>query len=84
MRYMPHTEAEIEEMLKVVGRSSLDELFATIPPEARFERRLELEPALAEPDLMTHLSELSKKSTATGLLSFLGAGMYQHHVPQAV
>jgi glycine dehydrogenase subunit 1 len=84
MRYVPHTEAEISEMLQIVGRKSLDDLFATIPPEARFERRLELEPALAEPDLMTHLAELSKKSTATGLLSFLGAGMYQHHVPPAV
>jgi glycine dehydrogenase subunit 1 len=84
MRYVPHTEAEIAEMLGVVGRSSLDDLFATIPPEARFERRLALEPALAEPDLMTHLSDLSRKSTGSGLLSFLGAGMYQHHVPPAV
>jgi glycine dehydrogenase subunit 1 len=84
MRYVPHTEAEIAEMLQLIGRKSLDELFATIPPEARFERSLALEPALAEPDLMNHLSELSKKSSGAGLLSFLGAGMYQHHVPPAV
>jgi glycine dehydrogenase subunit 1 len=84
MRYVPHTEAEIADMLQVIGRNSVDELFATIPPEARFERRLELEPALAEPDLMAHLNELSRKSSGSGLLSFLGAGMYQHHVPPAV
>jgi glycine dehydrogenase subunit 1 len=84
MRYVPHTEAEIAEMLRVVGRESLDQLFATIPPEARFERSLDLEPALAEPELMGHLAELSKKSGGAGLLSFLGAGMYQHHVPPAV
>jgi glycine dehydrogenase subunit 1 len=84
MRYVPHTEAEIAEMLQIVGRKSLDELFATIPPEARFERSLALEPALAEPDLMSHLSELSKKSGGASLLSFLGAGMYSHHVPPAV
>jgi len=84
MRYIPHTEAEITEMLGIVGRTSLDELFTTIPPEARFERKLALEPALAEPDLMAHLNELAKKSTGSGLLSFLGAGMYQHHVPPAV
>jgi glycine dehydrogenase subunit 1 len=84
MRYIPHTEAEVTEMLGVVGRGSLDELFTTIPPEARFERRLALEPALAEPDLMAHLSDLAKKSTGSSLLSFLGAGMYQHHVPPAV
>jgi glycine dehydrogenase subunit 1 len=84
MRYVPHTDDEVKEMLGIVGRSSVDELFATIPPEARFERRLALEPALAEPELMTHLADLSKKSTGTNLLSFLGAGMYQHHVPPAV
>jgi glycine dehydrogenase subunit 1 len=84
MRYVPHTEAEIAEMLRVVGRDSLDALFTTIPPEARFERSLALEPALAEPDLMTHLTELSQKSSGSELLSFLGAGMYQHHVPPAV
>jgi glycine dehydrogenase subunit 1 len=84
MRYVPHTEAEVADMLQVIGRSSVDELFATIPPEARFERRLALEPALAEPDLMAHLDELSRKSGGSGLLSFLGAGMYQHHVPPAV
>ncbi|HEY6077791.1 MAG TPA: aminomethyl-transferring glycine dehydrogenase subunit GcvPA [Polyangiaceae bacterium] len=84
MRYVPHTEAEIAEMLAIVGRKSLDELFATIPPEARFERSLSLEPALSEPELMTHLSELSKKSGASGMLSFLGAGMYEHHFPPAV
>jgi glycine dehydrogenase subunit 1 len=84
MRYIPHTEAEISEMLGVVGRKSLDELFHTIPEEARFERKLALEPALAEPDLMTHLAELSKKSAGSTLLSFLGAGMYHHHMPPAV
>jgi glycine dehydrogenase subunit 1 len=84
MRYIPHTEAEVAEMLSIVGRKSLDELFSTIPPEARFERKLDLEPALAEPELMAHLTELAKKSQGSSLLSFLGAGMYQHHVPPAV
>ncbi len=83
-RYVPHTEAEVTEMLGIVGRASLDELFSTIPPEARFERKLALEPVLAEPELMAHMTELAKKSTGSTLLSFLGAGMYQHHVPPAV
>ena len=52
MRYVPHTDAEIAEMLQLCGKQSLDELFATIPPEARFEKQLALEPALAEPELM--------------------------------
>jgi glycine dehydrogenase subunit 1 len=84
MRYVPHTDEEVVEMLGIVGRKSIDELFETIPPEARFERKLDLEPPLAEPELMTHLAELSRRSQGAGLLSFLGAGMYQHHVPPAV
>lgn len=84
MRYVPHTPAEISEMLAVIGRGSLDELFSSIPEEARCEHQLALEPALAEPELMSHLTDLSKKSRGAGLLSFLGAGMYQHHVPPAV
>jgi glycine dehydrogenase subunit 1 len=84
MRYVPHTEAEIQQMLDAVGQKSIDALFETIPPPARFGQRLALEPALAEPDLMAHLAELSKKSLGHAMLSFLGAGMYPHHVPPAV
>lgn len=35
MRYLPHTEADIEEMLKAVGAGSLDALFAQIPENSR-------------------------------------------------
>jgi glycine dehydrogenase subunit 1 len=33
---------------------------------------------------MAHLAELSKKNPVSSWLSFLGAGMYRHHVPPAV
>lgn len=84
MRYLPHTEAEIGEMLQVVGLSSLDDLFRTVPPSARFSGALAVEPALDEAELMTHLRELSDKNPGARYLSFLGAGMYAHHVPPAV
>jgi glycine dehydrogenase subunit 1 len=84
MRYLPHTEAEIEEMLRVVGLSSLDELFRTVPESARFSGDLAVDPALDEATLMAHLRELSEKNRGARYLSFLGAGMYAHHVPPAV
>ena len=84
MRYLPHTEAEIGEMLKVIGVSSLDELFRTVPPSARFSGALAVEPALDEAELMTHLRELADENRGARYLSFLGAGMYAHHVPPAV
>ena len=84
MRYLPHTPAEIEAMLAVIGHTSLDDLFATIPEAARFQGALAVPPPLDEASLMTHLAELSQKSAAPRMLSFLGAGMYSHHIPPAV
>jgi glycine dehydrogenase subunit 1 len=84
MRYLPHTEAEIAEMLAAIGKGSLDELFETIPPDARFSGDLAVAPALDEPALMAHLKALAGKNSGAGMLSFLGAGMYAHHIPPAV
>jgi glycine dehydrogenase subunit 1 len=84
MRYLPHTEAEIAEMLAAIGKASLDELFETIPADARFRGDLAVAPALDEPALMAHLKELAGKNAGAGMLSFLGAGMYAHHIPPAV
>jgi glycine dehydrogenase subunit 1 len=84
MRYLPHTPEEIEEMLRVVGRASLDELFETVPPAARFEGALAVAPSLDEARLMAHMRSLAEKNAGARFLSFLGAGMYAHHVPPAV
>ncbi|MGC4092147.1 MAG: aminomethyl-transferring glycine dehydrogenase subunit GcvPA [Polyangiaceae bacterium] len=84
MRYLPHTQEEIDEMLRVIGRASLDELFETVPPAARFEGKLAVAPSLDEARLMAHLRTLADKNAAARYLSFLGAGMYAHHIPPAV
>ncbi len=84
MRYLPHTAEEITEMLAVVGAPSLDALFDTIPVAARFEGSLKVEPSLDEMRLMAHLRTLAARNEGTHYLSFLGAGMYAHHIPPAV
>ncbi len=84
MRYLPHTDEEIADMLRLIGKRSLDDLFSTIPEAVRFEGELSLEPSLDEPNLMRHLAELADKNSGPKLLSFLGAGMYAHHIPPAV
>lgn len=70
-------------MLEAVGLSSLDDLFRSIPEEARLNRPLALDPALDEVSLMRHLTELGQKNRAARMLSFLGAGAYEHHFPPA-
>jgi glycine dehydrogenase subunit 1 len=84
MRYLPHTNEEIDAMLRVIGKASIDELFAPIPEEARCKSALDVPPALDEPQLMAHLSELARQNRGASMSSFLGAGAYDHHIPPAV
>ena len=84
-RFLSLTEADREEMLEAIGVTSVDELFEQIPLGVRFDRELALEPALSEPELVTHLEELAARNAHTGAeLSFLGAGIYDHYVPAVV
>ncbi len=71
-------------MLERVGVAHIDALFEAIPKAHRLQGPLDLEPALDEPRLMQHLSALANASEGAGMLSFLGGGMYRHHVPPAV
>ena len=83
--YLSLTEADREAMLEAVGVASVEELFRDIPEGVRFRRPLDLEPALSEPDIVAHLSELAARNAHTGAeLSFLGAGIYDHYVPAIV
>ena len=84
MRYLPHTDDEIREMLGRIGVESIDALFEPIPASHRLNRPLALEPALDEATLMDHLAELAGRNEAAKALSFLGGGIYDHHIPPAV
>jgi glycine dehydrogenase subunit 1 len=84
MRFLPHTPEEISEMLAKIGVGSVDALFEPIPAQNRLGRPLAIEPALDEPTLMRHLGDLDAKNTAQSALSFLGCGIYAHHVPPTV
>ncbi len=70
-------------MLAAVGASSIEELFHQIPADHRFQGELKLPPALrSESELKRHmLGLLTKNATCEENLSFLGSGVWQHHVP---
>jgi glycine dehydrogenase subunit 1 len=83
--YLSLTERDRDEMLAAIGVSAVEELFREIPEGVRFHGRLDLEPALSEPELVAHLEELAARNAHTGVeLSFLGAGIYDHYVPAVV
>ena len=86
MRYIPHTEQDIQSMLETIGLPTVDALFSSIPTELQLHRPLEVPSAMAEPDLKRHVGSLAAKNIAMGQAkaSFLGGGVYRHYVPTAV
>jgi glycine dehydrogenase subunit 1 len=84
--YVPHTDAEIAEMLSSLGLSSLDELFATVPEALRLAGGLDLAPGLSEPDTLAAMERLADRNRRAGreLVCFAGGGAYDHEVPATV
>ena len=82
--FTPHTDAEREEMLRVIGVRKLDDLFADVPIKLRFPN-LDLPPAFTEIEARMQMEELAgANETAHDLACFLGAGAYYHYTPAAV
>jgi glycine dehydrogenase subunit 1 len=85
LRYLSLTDEDRSAMLAEIGVSSVEELFVDVPEGVRLDRPLALEPALSEPELAAHLTELAARNVpTTAETSFLGAGMYDHYVPAVV
>ncbi len=85
MRYLPHTDADVAQMLRAVGAASLDDLFAAIPADCRFQGELDLPPAKTEWELGAHMAALAGTMTVPpDAKVFVGAGSYPHHIPATV
>ena len=85
MRYIPHTESDVLEMLEAIGAPSVESLFESIPDSLRLKRRLELPPALSEQELIEELGALAAKNAHSESHDwFLGAGTYAHFIPSVV
>ncbi len=82
MPYIPHTNEELQEMLKVVNVRTLDDLFADITPEMK-PQSYELPNGKSEEKTCKYFEELASLNN-TNLTSFLGAGFYNHFIPKAV
>lgn len=85
MPYIAHTETDVAEMLRAVGVSSIDDLFAPIPEAARFRGSLGLPKGAPELDVRRELQEAAARTiTLDQVNSFLGAGVYDHFIPAIV
>jgi len=85
MRYLPHTESDIQTMFDTIRVKDFDELFGTVPESCRYDKEMELPAPKTEWDLDTYMSEIRAMMKATPDHSLLiGAGRYQHHIPAVI
>jgi glycine dehydrogenase subunit 1 len=84
MTYIPHSPKERDEMLAAIGVEKMEDLFTAIPEKHRYPE-LNLPDALTEMEVATELSEIAQvNETTQDLVSFLGAGVYNHYIPAAI
>ena len=82
MPFIPHTEADVSEMLAAVGAPSIDALFDEIPANLRAAPLAGIPPGLNEMQVMQLMRARARQD---GLpLCFIGAGAYDHFIPSAV
>jgi len=82
--FIPHTDAEREAMLETIGVAEVADLFKDVPAAHRFPD-LNLPPGLTEMEAMAEMQGLAGvNETVRDLVSFLGAGAYNHFIPAAV
>ena len=85
MSYIPNTPEDQQAMLEKLDLSSLEDLLAPVPENVRLRRPLDLPPALSEPDLKRLLNGMAAKNkNLDAVVSFLGAGTYDHAIPSVV
>ena len=83
MEYAPHTDEDLTAMLDVVGRSSLDDLFAHIPSGLRPRGEPNLPHGQSEDETLRQLGRYAD-ANHTAAVCFAGGGAYDHYVPAVV
>jgi glycine dehydrogenase subunit 1 len=80
--FIANTDEQRQQMLEAIGLSNAEELFADIPADLRCGE-LDLPSGKTEQEVRDHLGGLADHNT-TGLIPFLGGGLYDHFIPAAV
>lgn len=82
MPFIPHTNEDIQEMLATIGISNIETLFDEIPDSLRHFSMNDIPTGITEMELGRLMRERAAQDA--GLLCFIGAGAYEHHIPAAV
>ena len=85
MRFAPHTDDDVREMLAACGLGSLDDLYAHLPAGVTLDRDLDIPPGLSEMELVAEMRRLAERNrSADDLVCFAGGGAYDHYIPSLV
>ena len=85
MRYLPHTDNEIAEMLAITEHGQLEDLFSHIPEDCRYQGDMEIPEPLSEWALTDHFQDIAATIRTSSVKAvLLGAGSYSHHIPAIV
>jgi len=82
--FLPHTDSDREAMLRTIGIERMEDLFQSLPSANLFPD-LNLPDGLTEMEAKDELLHIaSANETTQDLVSFLGAGVYNHYCPSVV
>ena len=82
MAYVCHRDEDRQRLFDAIGRTGVEDLFASIPVTLR--RSLDLAGPLSEAEVSDLLETLAAINRRAHSASFLGAGCYRHFIPAAV
>lgn len=85
MRYTPHTDGSVRQMLTTIGVDTIEDLFVEVPNDVRLDRPLDLAAPMSESEVLSELKRLSaQNATVESYSAFLGGGAYNHFSPSVI
>lgn len=81
-KYFPHTQEDIDFMLKELNISSIDELFSGISKSVLLEQEYDLKSSMSEQEVRNYFKSLSDENQE--LVIFSGLGLYDHYTPSVI
>lgn len=80
--FLAHNNTTRKELLDSISTATIEDLFSKIPQSARV-KNLDLAKGLSEMQVQKEVKALANKNHSD-LISFLGAGTYNHFIPAAI
>ncbi|MBQ9016464.1 MAG: aminomethyl-transferring glycine dehydrogenase subunit GcvPA [Firmicutes bacterium] len=81
--FVPNTAAQQQEMLREIGMQKIEDLFAAIPGDVKYDGLLPLPEGLSEMEALRQMEQMAAENIVFRSV-FRGAGAYRHYIPAMV